>query len=150
MRMRMRAASWLTLVLVASVLGVAGCARPAPEEALRKEIAGFAAAIEARDRGGIDDRLHGEFIGPGGLDRTGVRRMAAGIFLRHREIDVVLGPVDVVSLGDTSAQARFTAAVAGGSGGILPERARVYQVETAWRLEDGDWRLLSVAWDDRL
>jgi hypothetical protein len=40
--------------------------------------------------------------------------------------------------------------VAGGTGGILPEQAQLYEVETAWRLEDGEWRLLSAEWDERL
>jgi hypothetical protein len=131
-------------------VALAACTRPEPEDALRAQITGLADAVEARDRAGVEARLHQEFIGPGGLDRAGARRMAAGIFMRHRDIGVVLGPVEIVSLEATSARARFTAAVTGGAGGILPEQAQLYEVETAWRLEDGEWRLLSADWDDRL
>jgi hypothetical protein len=129
---------------------LAACARPAQEDALRARISGLADAVEARDRAGVEERLHPDFVGPGGLDRAGARRIAAGVFLRHRDIGVVLGPVEILSLEATSARARFTAAVTGGAGGILPEQAQLYEVETAWRLEDGEWRLLSAEWDDRL
>jgi hypothetical protein len=138
-------------VLAAFAMGaLVACSRPAPEEALRDRIATLADAVGARDRRGIEAALHREFIGPGGLDRDGVRRLASGVFLRHRDIEVVLGPVELLSLEPASARARFTAAVAGGTGGILPEQAQLYEVETAWRLEDGEWRLLSAEWDERL
>jgi hypothetical protein len=43
----------------------------------------------------------------------------------------------------------FTAALTGGPG-WLPEQAQVYQVQTGWRLEGNDWKLISAQWKPRL
>ena len=60
------------------------------------------------------------------------------------------GPVSVALRGDRDAIARFTVLATGGSGSALPERGQLYQVETGWRLVDGDWRLLSAEWTPAL
>jgi len=44
----------------------------------------------------------------------------------------------------------FDAALTGGSGRLLPDAARLYSVETGWRLDDGEWRLTSATWEPRL
>ena len=43
-------------------------------------------------------------------------------------------------------QVRFDAVVTGGAGTLLPQSGQVYDVTTAWRLEGGDWRLVSAEW----
>jgi hypothetical protein len=48
------------------------------------------------------------------------------------------------------ATVRFEAALTGGSGNVLPDAARLYGVETGWRLDDGEWRLTSASWKPRL
>lgn len=45
---------------------------------------------------------------------------------------------------------QFTAALTGGSGGLLPESGQIYEVETGWRLDDGEWRLIQADWKPRL
>ena len=45
---------------------------------------------------------------------------------------------------------RFDAAVTGGAGGLLPQSGQVYDVETGWRLEGGEWRLVNAEWQPRL
>ena len=104
------------------------------------------AAVEQHDPDGIEDVLAADFIGPGGLDRPGTRRLAAVMFLRHRDIGTTLGPLDVDMQG-SHASVRFTAVVTGGRGSALPDAARVYRVESGWRFEDGDWQLTSADWE---
>jgi len=132
----------------AVTFALAGCARTPPEQAVREAVAGVEAAIEA----GEPRRLHGwlaeDFVGPGGMDRDGARKLAQASLLRYRDLSVVLGPVEVTVEGDR-AQASFTAAVTGGSGRALPDAGRIYEVRTGWRLEDGEWRLLSAEWSPR-
>jgi hypothetical protein len=129
-------------------LVLAACARTPPEEAVREAVAGLEAAIEA----GEPRRLHGllaeDFIGPGGMDRDGARQLAQASLLRYRDVSVVLGPVEVSVEGDR-AQASFTAAATGGSGRTLPDAGRIYEVRTGWRLQDGEWHLLSAEWSPR-
>lgn len=132
------------------VLFAAGCTRPAPEQRLREQLDALQAAIDARDAGAIEEVLAEDFVGNEGMDRQGARRLAAGTFLRYRAIGARLGPVRIDLQGEHRATAGFTALVSGGDGNLLPERGQVYQVTTGWRLDDGDWRIVSATWEPEL
>ena len=140
------------LVILDAVLALVGCARTPPEEALRARVAALEAAVDARDAGALRGFLADDFIGPGGMDDAGARRLAQGMFLRYRDIGTQLGPL-AVELQDRHATVRFDAVVTGGAGTLLPQSGQVYDVTTAWRLEDDEWRLVSAEWspgiDDR-
>lgn len=133
----------------AMALMLAGCARPAPEEALRAAVGEVHGAIEGRDAAALRRHLSADFIGPHGMDRDQARRTAAVYMLRHEKVLFTLGPLDV-DLQDSHATVRFTAALTGGSGFLVPERGNVYKVETGWRLEGADWRLTSARWTPML
>lgn len=137
-------------LLIASLLLVlAGCTRTPPEQALRDTMSQLQAAIEARDAAAVHVLLADDFIGPEGLDRNGARRLAQGMFLRYRGVGATIGPLEIV-LQDQHAQVRFDAVVTGGSGGLLPESGQAYDVETGWRMEDGEWRLVNAQWRQKL
>src|SRR5690606_35072385 len=116
---------WLAAVGVG--LALAGCARTCPEPALRNAVAGLAAAVEARDAGDVAAVLTDDFIGPGGLDRDGARRLAALHFMRHGDVGVVTGPMEI-ELQDAHARVRFSVVLSGGSGGLLPDAAEAWQL----------------------
>ena len=137
---------WLGPMLA---LLLSACARETPEARLRATVAALQQAIAERDAGGVRAALAEDFIGPDGLDRAGAVRLAQAMFLRYRTLGVHAGPLEVRMLPE-HATVRFQAALTGGDGGVLPETARLYDVETGWRLEDGEWRLVSVAWTPRL
>ena len=144
----MHGRAWLGAVVMLAAL--CGCTRTTPEQRLRDTVASLQAAIQARDAGDIREVLAEDFVGPGGVDREGAVRMAQAMFLRHREIGVTMaGPLQV-RMQPGHASVRFEAALTGGSGSILPDAARLYSVETGWRLDDGNWRLTSVDWKPRL
>lgn len=128
------------------VVGLAACARPDAESALRKTISDLRGAIDARDASAIEEHLAVDFIGPDGLDRRVARRFVAGLFLRNRDIAAGFGPLDLQLRGDKHATVRFTAAVTGGTGGFLPESGQVYDVQTGWRFDNGRWQLTSAEW----
>ncbi|MGY1457618.1 nuclear transport factor 2 family protein [Luteimonas sp. A534] len=135
------------MVLLCAI--AAGCARTPPEQALRNAFDGLQVAIESRDAGDVADFLAEDFIGPGGLDREGARRLAALHFMRHGDVGVLPGPLDL-ELQDAHARVRFSAVLSGGSGRVLPENARAWQVDTGWRLVDGDWLMTSADWTPAL
>lgn len=138
---------WIYVACLSAVF--AGCAKEDPEQALRASVTSLQAALEARDGAAIGDRLAEDFVGPEGLDRQGARRMAQLVFLRHQNISATLGPLDVSMKGD-HATVRFTAVVTGGAGGLLPETGQLYNVQTGWRSQDGDWKLTSAEWTPQL
>jgi hypothetical protein len=134
--------------VLAVVLVLAACTRAPPEERLRATVAGLEAAIEQHDTSSLQDAIASDFIGPDGLDRDGARRMAQLMFLRYRDVRVTLGPLHV-ELAQEHATIRCTAAITSGAG-FLPENGQVYDVETGWRLEGGEWRLVNAHWQPRL
>lgn len=134
---------------LALVLACAGCVRTPPEKRLRESMAALQASLEMRDVGELQQWLAEDFIGPDGLDRDGAKRLAQAIFLRHRDVGVTVGTVDITLL-PRHATVRFSAALTGGSGALLPDAAKLYDVETGWRLDDGEWRLTSARWTPRL
>lgn len=142
MRTRLQA---FGLALLAFAALLAGCNRTPPEEALRARVAALEAAVDARDAGALRDFLADDFIGPGGMDEAGARRLAQGMFLRYRDVGTRLGPL-AVELQDRHATVRFDAVVTGGAGALLPQSGQVYDITTAWRLEGGEWRLVSAEW----
>ncbi len=138
------------VLLVTVLLGGLACSRTSPEQALRMQVDTLQAAIEARDAGDVHAVLAEDFIGNDGLDRRGARQLAVATFLRHRDVAARFGPVRVEMRGQGDATARFTVLATGGSGGLLPDRGQVFDVETGWRLVDGEWQLLNASWRPRL
>jgi len=137
---------------VALAVSLAGCAAGgSPEARLRDRVDALQAAVEAREGSAVGGVLAPDFIGPQAMDREGAVGMARLSFLRYRTVGVsVVGPLDVELQGDDHARVRFDAALTGGSGALLPDAARVWSVDTGWRLEDGEWRMTSAAWEPRL
>lgn len=131
---------------VTTALLVAGCGKDDPEQAVRLQVEAMQAAIDARDAGDVEDLLARDFVGNEGMDRRAIRQLAAGVFLRHRQVAAKVGPVSVELRGESDAIARFSVLATGGSGGFLPESGQVYQVETGWRLVDGEWKLINASW----
>ena len=134
------------LACIGLLLVVSACSRSDPKQAVRAQVEALQQAIDARDAGAVEDLLAEDFSGNEGMDRRGAKQLAAAVFLRHREIGARLGPVTVELRGKGEAIARFSVLATGGSGGLLPEQGQVYQVQTGWRLQDGDWKLLNASW----
>ena len=124
--------------------GLAGCAPPPDEAALRERIDRLEAAIEARDADTLLDAVDQGFGGPAGMDRDGLRRYATLLLLRQQNVGVTLGPVEVEVRGDRAA-ARFDAVVTG-SNRFIPEGVEARRVETVWRRDGSDWMLVSADW----
>ncbi len=135
----------------ALVMGLllAACSQTPPEQRLREAMVGLQTAIEARDADDISAWLADDFVGPEGLDGNGAQRLARVMFLRHRDVGARLGPMDV-ALQEGHATVRFTAALTGGSGRMLPDAVQVFDVETGWREDDGEWRMTSARWTPQL
>lgn len=142
-----RVASGIAFVVC---LLLTACSKDDPEQAVRAQVEAMQAAIDARDASAVQDLLAQDFIGNDGMDRRAIKQLAAAVFLQHREVAAKLGPVSVELRGESDAVARFSVLATGGSGGFLPESGQVYQVDTGWRLVDGEWMLLNASWTPNL
>lgn len=134
------------MLIVASLLLAGGCARPDPEQALRDRIAAMQEAARERSASGVLAGIDDDFSGPHGLDREGLGRLVRLQFMQHGSVGVRLGPLDV-EMFEERARVRFTAVLTGGSGRFVPDTGRIYNVETAWRRDGNDWRLITAQWD---
>lgn len=135
----------LQAAAVGLLLALAGCTSQTPEQRLREAVAAMQSAAEGRSGDGVMAHVADDFFGPQGMDRDGLRRYVAASMLGNQRIGVTLGPLDVSVQGDR-ARVRFTAATTGGQS-WLPERGRIYQVDTGWRMESGRWLLVSAQWE---
>ena len=134
------------VLVIALLSAIAACSRDSPEQAVRRQIEAMQSAIEERDAGALSGVLAVDFIGHGGMDRREARGLAVAVFLRHRQVDARLGPIEVLLRGQGEAVARFSVLVTGGNGGLLPESGQVYRVETGWRFAGGECRLVYADW----
>jgi ketosteroid isomerase-like protein len=135
-----------TLVLLALTALVGACSQSDPEAQLRETIAAMQQAVESRDASALMSPVGDDFIGTGAIDRGGIGRLARLHFLRNAAISAVVGPLEV-TMEDDHARVGFTVLLTGGSGGWLPERGQLYSVQTGWRRQDGDWRLITADWE---
>ena len=142
---------WPRLALALALLAIAllaGCRATPPEQALRDTISAMEAAAEANDTDALFESFADDFAASEGMDRRAFRQYVTLLRLRNAHVSVTLGPVDVALIGDR-ATADFTCALAGGAG-LLPQNAQVYDVSTGWRLEEGEWKLISAKWTPKL
>ncbi|MFZ5538262.1 MAG: hypothetical protein ACOY5V_00800 [Pseudomonadota bacterium] len=66
------------------------------------------------------------------------------MLLRHDRI-AVTAVVTAVRIDGERAHAGVRVVAAGGTG-LLPERGRVWQFDSAWRREGGRWRVFNAEW----
>ena len=138
---------WLPLLWLLVVVLLAACSRAPAEQRLRETIAAMQAAAEAGDTGDFLDGVSPEFSGNSGqYDRRRLHAMLRAIALRHRDLGVTLGPLDITMHGEDRATVQVDAIVTGGSGGLLPDSGRHLRIDSGWRQEDGDWRCITATW----
>lgn len=126
-----------------------GCTRAPAEQRLRDTIQIMETAAEAGNVGDFLDGVSVEFTGNSGQhDRRELHAMLRGVTLRHRDLGVALGPLDITMHGEDRATVTVDAIVTGGSGGLLPESGRHLRIDSGWREEDGDWRCITANWSD--
>ncbi|MFT3757222.1 MAG: nuclear transport factor 2 family protein [Pseudoxanthomonas sp.] len=142
-RLHMR--RWALPVLM-TVLALAGCSRPPDESRLRGQLATMQQAIGQRDAGAFMQGVAEDFDGNGDMDRAALHKFLRVQILANTRIGVVTGPQDVQVSGQT-ARVRFTAVLSGGSGRFVPDSARIWKVDTGWRVEGDDWRLHYARWE---
>lgn len=133
------------LGLVLALSALPGCSRTGPEEAIRLRIDAMEAAIEARDASEFLRGVSEDFSGAdGAYDRRGLRSLVAAQFLGAERVTLILGPPDISLHGRERATVRISAVVGGGR--FLPERVETLEIESGWRIEDGEWVCYTARW----
>jgi hypothetical protein len=87
-----------------------------------------------------------DFNGQNGqLNRQELQRLVIYQLNRHQRLHVQLFPISVNETSEETASAKFRALITGGPGWI-PDQGQLYDFETLWRDEGGEWKLTSADW----
>jgi hypothetical protein len=146
----MRIARGLFVLFLVAVFGLLGaCHRTSDEQAVRQALDAAEHAAEAADAGAFGDRLGEDFTGnQGDVDRQQLVNLLRLAHLRGETIHALMGPVTLEPRGERFV-ATFTLTLTSG-GRLLPSDMGVYDVESAWRKEGGDWVCYSASWKRKL
>lgn len=82
----------------------------------------------------------------GSMGRLEFHRFMIFQINQHRRLQAQFFPIYVTENSDDSASARFKLLVTGGAG-LLPESGQLFEVETEWIRDGGDWLLRGAAWE---
>jgi len=134
--------------LLLLIPALVGCADSSSDE--ERILAQIEAMTEAIEAGHVRDFMRPvaeDFIAArGGMDRNGLRALVMRERLARQSIRVRRINTEVSLSGSDRASASFNALATAGSG-LLPDEGRLWRIETGWRRDDGDWMLISAAWE---
>ncbi len=132
-----------------ALLSLGGCRHTSDDAQIRAAIAAVAEAAEAGKTGGVVALLSEDFDGNGGeLDRRTLANLVRITALRGERIGVTTGPISIERRRQRMV-ATFTITLTRSSR-LLPDQMGLYQVESAWRKGDGEWRCYSANWKHAL
>ena len=142
----------LFLLLLASFL--CGCARETPvtpEQQIRALLDRAEATVEARDLSAAMDLISSDYRDAFGRNRSEMRRMLAGYFLRHQSIHLLKQVEQITLTDETMARAVLFVGMLGAQAGevesISQWRGDLVRLEVDLRLEaDAQWRLYQASW----
>jgi hypothetical protein len=136
----------LTLIFAMSVLLLTACRHTSDEAQIRQSIASMEQAAEEGSADGVGAWLSDDFDGNAGeLDRRALTGMVRLMVLRGEHAGATIGPVSVEHRGERLV-AIFTVTLTRRSGRLLPDQLGIYQVESAWRKEQGKWLCYNATW----
>jgi hypothetical protein len=133
--------AFLTLLLLTA------CSRPPAETQIHATLSDMAEAVEEADVSAFLAPIAEDFAGDTWqLDRRGARLLLMREMRAHERLRARLVDIQIEFPTADRATASFQAVLTGGSG-LLPEDGGWYRVETGWRLDGGDWKLISAGWE---
>lgn len=130
---------------------VFSCSQSSPEQAIRQQLVALEEAIQAKNNSKVRRFFSPQFSGRRNevekVVYQDLQKMLAGIFIRHASIGVTLSSVEVkIDDYDTHAAEMQFSVLFTGAEGLIPNSAKLYQVEAFWKNNGGDWRIYSLNW----
>lgn len=140
-----RSACWLILL---ALLMIGGCRTPPPDEqALRATLDLLQQAGEQRRFDDLLAHVAEDFAGPAQAPtRRELERFLRLLALRVREVHVTRLGTEIQLHEGQRATARLTVLLRSDAGGLLPE-AREVVIDSAWKVDGGDWVMIRASWN---
>ena len=147
---RFRHSIYSLLMLLAALL-LHGCSEPdSPEQQIRNTIEAAKQAAESRDLSDFRDIIADDFRDARGHDKHTVSRMAAGYFLRNKNIHLFTRVNDIrfptADLAEAQVYVAMTAQFAADLDSLLNLRADLYQFDLRFIKRQDDWLLENARW----
>ena len=141
-----RSLGLLFLVIVSGTLMLA-CSKPLTvEQQVISVIREMETRIEDGERRPFMNHISAEFDGQNGqLNHDQLRAMVIYQLNRYKRLHAQLFPIRVTETGENAAKAEFKALITGGPRWV-PENGQIYEFETHWLKQDGEWLLNSANW----
>jgi ketosteroid isomerase-like protein len=139
--------------LLFSFLLLVGCSDEpqSPEVQLTQLIEAAEQAVEARDLSAVMDYVDQDYRDAGHRDRSQLRGLLAGYFMRHPSIYVVskIDRIDLPSQGEAKVVifAGLAASAKAAAGPLTGWRGNLLRLDLGFRFNsDGEWHLHSASW----
>jgi hypothetical protein len=135
------------LVAVLLIAAFSGCSPPLTvSQQVIATIREMEIRLENGERRPFISLVAEDFNGQNGqLNRQELQRLVIYQLNRHQRLHVQLFPISVTETSGETASATFRALITGGPGWI-PDQGQLYDFETLWRYEGGEWKLTSADW----
>lgn len=134
--------------MLAVCLLLVSCAPEVDDEtALRQALDHMQALSEQRESGELLEYFADDFIGnPGNYDLDRFSQLVRGAIMLNKRITVTISNVEVQLIEDR-ATVTCNVLLTGSGGRMIPERGRLYTVESGWRLGDQGWKIIQANWN---
>jgi hypothetical protein len=136
------------LSLFVFVLFLCACSKTIPEEAILASIDAMQMAIDERNTGDVVEHVSDNFSGSHNMGRPELRKMIMGMFLRYKNIHVVVTRMDIQHDPRRPGIANMDGIIlVTGAQGLVPQDGRLLNVKGEWQEQKGDWVLAQVEWE---
>lgn len=127
---------------------LAGCGAKDPASAQQEAASELQTALEDKQTAAVLQRLHPDFQAAGQFDRQWAEQTMRGLFLRYRNIRILVFSQSHRLDPGYHDRAHSEAEVAiTGADGLIPDSARRYRVRLEWWLENDQWQLARLDWE---
>jgi len=136
------------LVAVLLIAALSACSPPLTvSQQVIAAIREMETRIEDGERRQFIKHVSEDFSGQNGqLNRQQLMGLVIYQLNRHQRLHAQLFPISVNETGEQTASANFRALITGGPGWI-PDQGQLYDFETLWRYQGGEWKLTSANWN---
>ena len=138
---------WILLLCAVLLLGACAKKEEDPLAALNVQVDHLMEALQTQHISNAMAVLHPQFKAQDNLGQDWARQTMTAMFLRYNNIGVRAMQRDArLAIG-----AREAAEVKGrllltGAEGVLPSNGNYVEIDSEWRLEDGEWKLFRLRW----
>lgn len=138
----------LIILFIINGLLIYGCSEPPDDEQLLQQaLKKMEKAAESKVSTDILDYLAEDFMGNQQFRKANIKGMLFLHFRRHKNVHIFLHDVEIQLRGQ-QATVHCQVILAGRGEKIMPEQARILEIESIWQKRDGDWRVVSASWKD--